>query len=320
MKNLITVIMCTYNEKQKELEQAIQSILGQTYSYFELIIVLDNPDNQMIQDVVYQYAKTDKRIRVIANKKNIGVAKSSNRAWKAAKGEYIAKMDADDIAAPQRLELEWKILSEKNLDFIAASKRNINENGENKGEFVNALNISQLKQLLPCDNLVNQSTVLMKKSVLEELGGYMNLPSCEDYDLWLRMLCRGYKMEIIPDILVDYRVRENSITRNDYYKQYLSDCFVRSMYRSHKRGSELWTIRDFHHYLQYRKPSEKKRLRFNHAYSLYYQGMEERKTGRYGKALIYILAGILQNPNVLVLFVRKLIFHIRKRIIIKLGR
>ena len=119
MKQLISVIMCTYNEEQEELIQAIQSILNQTYGCFELLIVLDNPDNQLIRELVFYYAQKDSRIRVIENRQNLGVARSSNRAWRMAKGQYIAKMDADDIASPQRLEKELKTLLERKLDFIA---------------------------------------------------------------------------------------------------------------------------------------------------------------------------------------------------------
>ncbi len=315
MKQLISVIMCTYNEEQEELIQAIQSILNQTYGCFELLIVLDNPDNQLIRELVFYYAQKDSRIRVIENRQNLGVARSSNRAWRMAKGQYIAKMDADDIASPQRLEKELKTLLERKLDFIAASKRNIDEQGRQLGLFVNSLDSDQIRLLLPYDNLVTQSTVLMKKSVLKALNGYMNLPSCEDYDLWLRMMCSGYRMAILPDILVDYRVRQNSITRTDYYKQYLSDCFVRSMCCSYRKSHKLWTINDFHQYIKKRRPTLKKKQRFNHCYWLYYKGMEARKIGKYRDCVCCLLTGILQDPRVMALLIRKLMFHIRKKII-----
>lgn len=320
MKQLISVVMCTYNERQKELTQAIQSILNQTYTCFELLIVLDNPDNQLIRELVFFYAQKDNRIRVIENKRNMGVAKSTNLAWKMAKGKYIAKMDADDIASPQRLERELEVLLNRNLDFIAASKRNIDEEGRQLGLFVNSLGPDQIRLLLPYDNLITQSTVLMKKSVLKELNGYINLPSCEDYDLWLRMMCSGYRMAILPDILVDYRVRQNSITRTDYYKQYLSDCFVRSMARAYKRNHKLWTIDDFHQYMRKKRPTLKKKQRFNHCYWLYYKGMEARKVGKYRDFVFYVLTGTFQDFRVMVLLVRKLMFHLRKKIIMGASR
>ncbi len=316
MKQLISVIMCTYNEGQKELAQAIQSILSQTYTCFELLIVLDNPENQLIRELVFSYAQKDHRIRVVENKRNMGVAKSTNRAWKMAKGKYIAKMDADDIASPQRLERELEVLLERKLDFVAASKRNIDEQGNQLGFFVNSLNPDQVRLLLPYDNLVNQSTVLMKKSVLKELNGYTNLPSCEDYDLWLRMMCSGYRMAILPDIFVDYRVRQNSITRTDHYKQYLSDCFVRRMCHAYRRSHKLWTIDDFRQYIKKRRPDLQKKRRFNHCYGLYYKGMEARKVGRYRDFICYVLTGTLQEPRVMALLIRKLMFHIRKKIVL----
>lgn len=315
MKELISVIMCTYNETREELDQAISSILNQTYPYIELLIVLDNPDNTLIRDTVEEYAYADKRIRVICNECNIGVATSSNRALEQAEGNYIAKMDADDIAFPQRLELELKILKNQNLDFVSASKINIDENGREVGAFINDLSPDKLRRLLPHDNLVTQSTVLMRKQVAVELGGYMALPSCEDYDMWLRMLCMGYQMAVIPDILVYYRVRRNSITRTDYYKQYLSDRFVREMYRRNHKAGKIWSLEDYETYLKKINPTQPKKERFNHAYRSYYLAMEARKTGKYGSCFTGLLISAAKNPVILRVFLRKLVFHMRKRIV-----
>lgn len=315
MKPLISVIMCAYNEKPNELKEAILSILNQTYPFFELLIVLDNPDNQILQRIANFYSNKDTRVRVLCNKKNIGFAHSSNRGWRAARGDFIAKLDADDIAYPQRLETELTFLIKHQLDFIAASRQNISEKGENLGYFINNLNPHQLKQLLPYDNLISHSTVLMKKSVLQALGGYVNLPSCEDYDLWLRMLHGGYRMAVIPDVLVDYRVRNNSITRSDYYRQYLSERFVRKMYRICKNTNQTWSLTDFNQFLAQEKPTSRKRKHFNRAFRLYYQGMEARKRKDFSAFVFCVTCGILQNPCVFALFMRKIAFHIRKKIV-----
>ena len=314
MDNLISVIMCTYNESEGELRHAIESALIQTHRTLELLIVLDNPDNLMIRRVVHEYAAKDDRIRIIANEKNLGVAESTNVAWKQAKGKYIAKLDADDVAMPQRLEIEFCELKRKGLDLVAASKRNVNEDGVDVGLFVNNLNPSQMEKLLPYDNLITQSTVLMRKQVLVELGGYINLPSCEDYDLWLRMLSCGYKMGIMPDILVDYRVRSNSITRSDYYKQYLSDKFVRKMYKKYSGTNKVWSLDDYQKYITDIKPTEEKKQRFNEAYRMYYTGMEARKVGNYAGCLAAVIGTFFHNPRILEVFLRKVLFHLRKKI------
>lgn len=313
MNELISVIMCTYNETKEELKAAIQSVLNQTYSNLELLIVLDNPDNTLIRDICQEYEKQDDRVRVIENKVNLGVALSSNRGLEYAKGIYIAKMDADDIALPCRLELELKVLKERKLDMVAASKINIDEEGKPLGEFINNLDSHKLRYLLPYDNLITQSTVLIKKSVIDSMEGYMPLPSCEDYDLWLRMLCKGYKMAIIPDVLVYYRVRNNSITRTDYYKQYLSDKFVRKMYQIHKCNDTLWCLVDYENYIKNISNIERKRERFNKSYRIYYMAMESRKKGDYGKFLRGIMISVMTNSAVLGVLIRKIFFHMRKK-------
>ena len=312
-KKKVSVIMCAYNETAEELKQAIQSILQQTFREFELLIVLDNPENQELWKILSAYALQDPRIRLIKNEKNLGVAESTNRAWKQAEGEYIAKMDADDIADPRRLEIEIEALEKEGLDFVAASKQNIDENGKSLGLFVNELNTEQLKKLLPYDNLITQSTVLMKKTVLKELGGYLPLPSCEDYDLWIRMMCSGYKMAVLPVVLVDYRVRKTSITRTDYYRQYRMEQIVKTMYRRWKKTGELWSRQEMEARLEAKQADPKKRDRFNAAYQNYYQGMEARKLGQYGRAVKLVTKAVSADPRVLDIFIKKLMFHLRKR-------
>ena len=100
---LISIVMAVYNEKETELRQSIESILKQSYQNFEFIIVLDNPDNQALAAVLNEYAKEEPRIVLISNEHNLGLAPSLNRGLKASRGDYIARMDADDIAVPERL-------------------------------------------------------------------------------------------------------------------------------------------------------------------------------------------------------------------------
>ena len=319
MKQLISVIMCTYNEEQEELIQAIQSILNQTYGCFELLIVLDNPDNQLIRELVFYYAQKDSRIRVIENRQNLGVARSSNRAWRMAKGQYIAKMDADDIASPQRLEKELKTLLERKLDFIAASKRNIDEQGRQLGLFVNSLDSDQIRLLLPYDNLVTQSTVLMKKSVLKALNGYMNLPSCEDYDLWLRLLFHGCSMRILPQILLKYRIRSNGICESNAYRLYLSKRFLLNLYQKSKKNPKLWKDNHaFEKYLCTQDTSPKKQQRFNQAYALFYQSIACCKSKYFHKAIPLFIQAIRLDKDMLWIIGNKLSYQIRKRIVLSI--
>ncbi len=103
MKKL-TCLMTTYNENGIILETAINSILNQTYQNFDFLIIVDNPDNSEIISVLEDYSKKDNRIRYIINKKNMGLPMALNKGIDMIRTKYIARMDADDIALPERFE------------------------------------------------------------------------------------------------------------------------------------------------------------------------------------------------------------------------
>lgn len=100
----ISVIMSTFNEKLEWVKEAIDSIINQTYRNIEFIIIVDNPNNIELKNMLEQYCIEDDRIKIIVNEFNIGLVKSLNKALKICSGEFIARMDADDISVKYRLE------------------------------------------------------------------------------------------------------------------------------------------------------------------------------------------------------------------------
>ena len=106
----ISVILCTYNEPYEMIVESISSILCQTYSYFELILINDNPTRTDLNNQLFEISSTDARIKYIKNEENIGLVKSLNKGICLSTGEFIARMDADDVSYKNRLEMQ--------LDFI----------------------------------------------------------------------------------------------------------------------------------------------------------------------------------------------------------
>ena len=117
----ITVLMSVYNTPIEQLKQAIESILNQTYINFEFLIICDGIKNE---DIDFIKGFKDERITLEINDKNIGLVKSLNKGLKIAKGKYIARMDTDDIAYPDRLEKEIKFMKENPQYAIVAGKAN----------------------------------------------------------------------------------------------------------------------------------------------------------------------------------------------------
>ena len=126
---MISIIMSTYKEEENLLRESIESILNQTYKDFEFIIILDFPENNLHKKIIEEYSKIDNRIRFFVNEKNLGLTGSLNRGLSLAKGEYIARMDADDISLPYRLERQLEYIKKNQYDLIGGITQMIDEDG-----------------------------------------------------------------------------------------------------------------------------------------------------------------------------------------------
>lgn len=230
-KTEIGVIMSVYNEKPEWLKAAIDSVLSQTYRAFRYYILLDHPDNEVLKEIIEEYQKEDERILFYQNAKNIGLVYSLNKLIGLVEEPYIARMDADDIACPERLEKELKFLKEKNLDFVVTGADYLDEEGNiSPGDCIPNLEPNQVVQCSKYGNVAIHSSWLLKKEVYLRLEGYRNCQYCEDYDLVLRALQRHTKIGRMEDHLQQYRIRNSSITlthalEQDEKVKYLMKCY-----------------------------------------------------------------------------------------------
>ena len=177
---------------------AVQSLQSQTYSNIEIIIVDDgSTDNtyKICEDV----AVTDSRIRLYRNEINIKIAQTLNRALHLSKGEYIGRMDGDDISLPDRVQKQMEyLLRHPNVDLVGVSLTAIDENGDVISEMAHSANFCFLKRTIRYITPVSHVWVA-KKSVYKLLGGYRDIPGCEDYDFLLRMLSKKMRFGNVPD-------------------------------------------------------------------------------------------------------------------------
>ncbi|MHC9000330.1 glycosyltransferase family 2 protein [Enterococcus bulliens] len=225
---LVSVVMTAYNEEIGIIKEAIDSILNQTYDNFELIIVLDNPNNTSLEKFLYNYSSKNNFL-IYKNPKNLGQAKSANKGIDLARGKYIARMDADDVSHKERLAIEIEALISSNSDMVFTRFNFIDENGILlKTSQKNPSNQFIVNKVLSSKNIITQSTVMFKKEIIKEIGGYSNLIASEDYEMWLRILNNRYKIVGINEITLDYRVRKSSVTTSDYYKTFMADRFIKN--------------------------------------------------------------------------------------------
>lgn len=178
----ISVIMSVCNG-EKYLGEAIESILNQTYTNYEFIIVNDGSTDETFK-IIKSY--NDNRIRIVNNETNVGLTMSLNKAIGLARGDYIARQDADDISLPERFEEQIKYLDEHpETVLLGTSIYEIDEHGKVLGRVV--LKAKPGGSLLKRNHFSHGST-MFRKEVFNKLGGYNALfRYSQDYDLWLRM-------------------------------------------------------------------------------------------------------------------------------------
>lgn len=235
----ISILMSVYNEKKKEVELALNSILKQSFKNFEFIIIVDLPGNQEIIELINEYKKNDKRVKVIINEKNEGLANSLNKGLAVASGEYIARMDADDIAEKDRLKIQLDYLEErKNEIFLVGSSGiKINEQNVEIGKVIVPIGSSKIKKTLKYRCCLLYPSIMFDKKILDRVKGYRNFPCAQDYDFYLRIMDAGYKIENIDKPLMRYRVRENAISVKKRLFQILLAEYIQRLAKERKQNN-----------------------------------------------------------------------------------
>ena len=207
----ISVVMPVYNA-EKYLDQAIQSILNQTYKNFEFIIINDGSTDDSI-DIIRKYQKKDKRVFLI-NKENAGISEALNDGIKISKGSFIARMDADDISLPKRFETQIKYIIKNNLDLCGSWTQLFQKS--------RLLNISKYPKnhediffRLFFMTSFSHPTVIFRKKVFEKIN-YKN-HFAEDYKLFCDISANNFKLGNVQKILLNYRVHFDQLSKKQYY-------------------------------------------------------------------------------------------------------
>lgn len=210
----VTVLMAVYNGAAY-LRQAMDSILAQTFRDFEFLIINDGSTDDS-RAIVASY--NDSRIRILDNPENIGLTRSLNRGLAEARGELIARQDADDVSFPYRLEKEVVFLDARpHLALVGAQTRFISERGRSRASRLwwKATTSAGIQfQLLFDSPFVHTSVLFRRKIVWGALGGYdEKFRSNQDFELWSRLL-RNHDAVNMEEVLVEFRAHPASISAN----------------------------------------------------------------------------------------------------------
>lgn len=210
----VTVLTTVYNGA-RYLDEAIDSIHAEEFRDFEHVIV-DDGSTDATPEILARAAARDSRIVLVRLDTNHGVASAANRGLAIARGEYIARLDADDISLPGRLAAEVAVLdTHPDVALVSMNYESIDANGNVLGRSHRNHPPTVVAYLLHFSNaLGGHSQVMFRKSVVDALGGYDE--SCRaalDYDLWSRLVAHG-RIVILPELGMRYRVHDASISRN----------------------------------------------------------------------------------------------------------
>lgn len=206
----VTVLMAVFNG-EAYLRRAVESVLSQTFEDFEFLIVEDGSTDSSPQ-ILSSF--DDPRVHVISNGRNIGLAASLNVGLRISRGQFIARMDADDICTPGRLEKQVDVMRvNPRLAFVGSGYRMIDADGETVGTKITALDEFQLRWVALFHTPIAHPTTLVRRSVLSEYDLIYDerYRSAQDYDFWLRILDHG-EGSVLRDVLLDYRCHDDSIS------------------------------------------------------------------------------------------------------------
>jgi len=236
---LVTVFMAAYNA-EPFIRESILSVINQTFGDFELLIVNDGSTDNTVG--VIESIK-DPRIRLVHNDENRGLLYTRNRLLDLATGKYIAILDSDDIASPNRLKHQVSFMeSHPDIALCGGNAAVINESGEPTGiNYIEPFD-ETIEVFMLFGNPYINSTAIFKRDVFLALGGYKDYDPAEDFELFTRIAAK-YPVANLNETLVQYRIHFNNISLKDNSKQIKNE--VRILHNLRKQlgltNDELWS-------------------------------------------------------------------------------
>ena len=241
MSDLISIITPNYNS-EFYLEDCISSVLNQTYTNWELLIV-DDASTDSSRQIIERCANSERRIKPIFLDKNIGAAASRNLALENSSASYIAFLDSDDLWLPNKLDLQLRFMQENNYDFTFSSYNVVSENGKNIISKISAPNKISYNQYLK-NTIIGCLTVMINKDKFKSVK-MPCLRSSHDMALWLNLLRDGRYAYGLNDCLANYRLVKTSNTSNKFKAIY--DVWL--VYRKHEGFSFLYSLYNWFFYV-----------------------------------------------------------------------
>ena len=208
----VSVITPMYN-CEKFISETIESVLNQTYTNWEMIII-DDCSTDKSKQIVKQYIERDKRIRLIALNENSGAAVARNKGIEVSSGRFIAFLDGDDLWESNKLEKQIQFMTEKNIGFSFTYYEVISETGIDLNKTIRVPNMIDYEGLLG-NTIIGCLTVVIDRNIIRDVEMPL-IRTRQDFATWLNILKKGYKAYGIDIPLAKYRIVKGSISNNKF--------------------------------------------------------------------------------------------------------
>jgi len=291
---LVSVLLPVFNV-DRYIEATVNSILNQTYSNIEIIVV-DDSSTDNTYSIVQKMQKSDGRIKLYKNRRNLQIANTLNIAFQNCHGDYICRMDGDDVSHPERIEKKLNYLkSNPEISLVGCSVKSVNETGD----------LLSCKKMLSNQSIIHKTLKyaspvfhiwLARREVYEQLKGYRHIPYVEDYDFLLRMTSLGYKYTNISEYFgYSIRLRSGNTISSAGILQRKAHRYCYKLYQLRNHGYEdNFSIENFNNYVQ-TNPIEYKL--FQKSNTLLQKALFIKKRISLGKMGYVFLAYLLSNEQ-----------------------
>ncbi len=228
----ISVIMSVYNS-ERFLKESLDSILSQSFKDFELIITDDSSTDGTLK-ILEDYTSKDPRIILVANKTNAGLTKNLNSMISVAKGKYLARLDADDISLPERLEKQYRYMQDNPSVGVLGTDGSIFGDKRKTIVIDRPHEHREIKAAFAFENLLIHSSAFIRMSLLEEknIRYDENYKIIQDYELWTRLITET-EFRILDEKLVNYRVSETNISTTTEKKENYRENILKKIYSNY---------------------------------------------------------------------------------------
>ena len=228
--------MCVYhNDNPVHFKQSFQSIINQTILPDEIVLVIDGPITNELEEAVTLFQTLYKKLKIIRFSENKGHGEARRKGFEACSNELIAIMDADDICVKDRFEKQLNAFNCYDADVVGGQINEFVDSPENiVGKRLVPLSDKEIKQYSKKRCPMNQVTVMMKKSSYNDAGGYLDMYQEEDYYLWVRMILKNKKFANLSDVLVNVRVGSGMYSRRGGLKYFKSEKKLQKFLLSNK--------------------------------------------------------------------------------------